>query len=373
MPSGARSATPSGLDKHPGVAQHGQDSSRGHSMPPSDTPSDRSALESVWQPSSILWMMLVGEGLAVILTLALDFEQPFRFFGAVSLAVQWVTLATVAEIYLLRGLVGQPVRPVLIANLALVLLLVNVCLIALVTRYTFEPVTSLTHEQWTRLLLRLIGIVVVLGLLGLAAFRNHWRASRLALRVKEAELELLQARIQPHFLFNTLNSGIALVRQHPEQAEELLLGLSDLFRAALARPHDVPLAEELALVRRYLEIEAVRFGPRLRVAWQLPEPLPELAVPALSVQALVENAVRHGIERLPDGGEVGIEVLQDADAVAVTVRNAMPAGPDDGNGGHSIGLQATRARLQASSGGRASLESGREGSGFVARIRLPLG
>src|SRR3546814_19297226 len=116
------------------------------------------------------------------------------------------------------------------------------------------------------------------------------------------------ARVRPHFLFNTLNSGIALVRQRPEQAEELLLGLSDLFRAALARPHDVALGEELALVRRYLEIEAVRFGPRLRVAWRLPEPLPEVAVPALSVQALVENAVRHGIELSPEGGGIAIGV-----------------------------------------------------------------
>jgi len=326
----------------------------------------------VWQPASIFWMMLVGEGLAAILTLALGFEQPFRFFGVVSLATQWVILATVAEIYLLRGMVALPFRPVLVANLALVLLLVNVCLIALVTRYTFEPVTSLTHAQWTRLLLRLIGIVVVLGLLGLAAFRNHWRASRLALRVKEAELELLQARIQPHFLFNTLNSGIALVRQRPEQAEELLLGLSDLFRAALARPHDVPLAEELSLVRRYLEIEAVRFGPRLRVTWQLPEPLPGIEVPALSVQTLVENAVRHGIERLADGGEVGIGVVREADSAIIAVRNPMPAGPDTGGEGHSIGLQATRARLQASTGGYGSLESGREGDAFVARIRVPI-
>lgn len=317
--------------------------------------------------------MLVGEGLAVILTLALGFEQPFRFFGVVSLATQWVILATLAEIYLLRGVVGQPVRPILVAHLALALLLVNVCLIALVTRYTFEPVTSLTHDQWTRLLLRLAGIVVVLGLLGLAAFRNHWRASRLALRVKEAEFELLQARIQPHFLFNTLNSGVALVRQQPEQAEELLLGLSDLFRAALARPHDVALAEELALVRRYLGIEAVRFGPRLRVAWRLPESLPGIAVPALSVQALVENAVRHGIERLPEGGEVGIEVASDGGWVVVAIRNTVPAGADDGNGGHSIGLEATRARVQASTAGRGSLESGREGDEFVVRMRLPLG
>src|SRR3546814_2703025 len=115
--------------------------------------------------------------------------------------------------------------------------------------------------------------------------------------------------------------------------------------------HDVALGEELALVRRYLEIEAVRFGPRLRVAWRLPEPLPDVAVPALSVQALVENAVRHGIERSPGGGGIDIAVDVVGDEVVVEVRNALPPGPDDrGGAGHSIGLQATRARVQASTG-----------------------
>src|SRR3546814_1779541 len=96
--------------------------------------------------------------------------------------------------------------------------------------------------------------------------------------------------------------------------------------------HDVALGEELALVRRYLEIEAVRFGPRLRVAWRLPEPLPEVAVPALSVQALVENAVRHGIELSPAGGGIDIGVDVVGDEVVVEVRNALPPGPDDRGG-----------------------------------------
>lgn len=342
-------------------------------MPSSPVSNTASPLESIWQTSTILWMMLVGEALAAILTLALGINQPFRFFGAVSLATQWVLLATVAELYLLRYVIGAA-RPVRVANIALALLFANLGLIAVITRYTFEPAVSMTPDQWSRLLLRLAGIVVVVGLLGLGAFRNHWRARQWSLRVKEAELEALQARIHPHFLFNTLNSGIALVRQQPEQAEELLLGLSDLFRAALARPHDVALGEELALVRRYLEIEAVRFGPRLQVRWRLPEPLPEVAVPALSVQALVENAVRHGIERSPEGGEVDIAVDVDGDEVVVQVRNALPPGPDNrGGAGHSIGLQATRARVQASTGGRGSVESGREGEAFVARMRLPVG
>src|SRR3546814_9922964 len=90
-----------------------------------------------------------------------------------------------------------------------------------------------------------------------------------------------------------------------------------LFRAALARPHAVALGEELALVRRYLAIEAVRFGPRLRVSWRLPEPLPEVMVPALSLQALVANAVRHGIARSPAGSEADIALALGRDAVVV--------------------------------------------------------
>jgi len=338
-------------------------------MPPK-TP--QHPLDVLWQAQALVWVVLTGECIAAVLALAQGGDgNRWIHFGLASFFIQWIALLTLGALYMAQRLVAV-LRPLHTAWLALGLLLANTWLVGGIARILLGPSWPPAQDGWTGLLLRLTGIVIAVGFLGLAAFRNHWHARQLIIRAKEAELEALQARVRPHFLFNTLNSGVALVRQHPEQAEELLLGLSDLFRAALARPHDVSLAEELALVRRYLEIEAVRFGPRLRVAWRLAEPLPEIEVPALSVQTLVENAVRHGVERLPDGGEVSIEVLRDADAVVIAVRNPVPAGVEDGNGGHSIGLQATRARLQASTDGRGSLASGREGDAFVARIRLPV-
>ena len=90
------------------------------------------------------------------------------------------------------------------------------------------------------------------------------------MRAKQSELQALQARIRPHFLFNTLNTGAALVHPRPEEAERLLLDLADLFRAALAGPRQILLEDELSLARRYLEIEALRFGERLQVRWELP-------------------------------------------------------------------------------------------------------
>lgn len=338
------------------------------SSPP---PSSQRPLDVLWQAPALLWVVLTGEALAAILTLGPGVKgERWVYFGLASFVVQWIALLAFTGLYLVRGWLGR-MKPLHVAYAALGMLLACTWGVGLLIVWLMGPSLLLEDGNRLSLLLRLSGITLIVGGLGTVAIQNHWRARQLAVRTKQAELEALQARVRPHFLFNTLNSGIALVRQRPEQAEALLLGLSDLFRAALARPHDVPLSEELALVRRYLEIEAVRFGARLRVDWQLPEPLPVAAVPALSVQALVENAVRHGVERIPDGGGIGIAVAMDVDTITVTVSNPIPDGIEDGAGGHSIGLQATRVRLQASTSGRGSLESGRDAKQFVARIRLP--
>src|SRR5690606_9402646 len=126
------------------------------------------------------------------------------------------------------------------------------------------------------LFLRLTGITITIGLLGLAAFQNHWQAKQLAVRAKQAELESLQARTHPHFLFNTLNTGAALVHARPEAAETLLLDLADLFRAALTGPHHIALKDEIDLVQRYLALEQLRLGSRLQVRWEMPEQLPDI-------------------------------------------------------------------------------------------------
>lgn len=328
-------------------------------------------LDMLWQAPVMIWVVIAGEGVAAILAIA----QPGQagrwvYFGLASLAIQWVLLLTLGSLYLLRHPLSSA-RPLTIACAGLGMLILSSWLVFYVIAALSEALVSVEPLSRQQLFLQVTGVTLCVGLLGLAAFYNHWRSIRLALRAKQFELESLQARVRPHFLFNTLNSGIALVRQQPEKAEDLLLGLSDLFRAALARPHDLELAEELELVRRYLEIEAVRFGPRLRVAWDLPEDLPAVEVPALSIQALAENAVRHGIERIPEGGDICVGVTAETHDVVVTIRNSLATGLEHGSKGHAIGLRATQVRLQASTAGRGSLEGGCEDNQFVARMRVP--
>jgi two-component system, LytTR family, sensor histidine kinase AlgZ len=160
-----------------------------------------------------------------------------------------------------------------------------------------------------------------------------------------ARLSELQSRIRPHFLFNTLNSAIALVRAEPAKAETLLEDLSDLFRHALVdHGESVTLAEEITLAQRYIDIEQVRFGDRLRVEWSLDPKADAAKLPPLLLQPLVENAVRHGVEPSPSGAQVKISTQRRGSAVVIKVTNTVPAG--QGAHGHGVALDNVRDRLK---------------------------
>jgi two-component system sensor histidine kinase AlgZ len=160
-----------------------------------------------------------------------------------------------------------------------------------------------------------------------------------------ARLAELQARIRPHFLFNTLNSAIALVRVDPRRTEMMLEDLSDLFRHALADQSDaVTLAQEVALARRYLDIEQVRFGERLRVEWALDPRAGSARVPPLLLQPLVENAVKHGVEPSTAGAEVKVSTELRGGMVVIKVTNTVPAG--QGKPGNGVAQDNVRARLK---------------------------
>ena len=193
-----------------------------------------------------------------------------------------------------------------------------------------------------------------------------------------ARLAELQSRIRPHFLFNTLNSAIALVREEPAQAESLLEDLSDLFRHALMEQGEaVTLGEEITLARRYLHIEQVRFGPRLQVQWQLDPRADGARLPPLLLQPLVENAVKHGVEPSLHGGKLRVQTQRRGSRVLVTITNTVP-GANEREGaapsGHGIALANVRARLallhDVQCEFSAGLADGQDGL-YQVRITLP--
>jgi len=185
-----------------------------------------------------------------------------------------------------------------------------------------------------------------------------------------ARLEELQSRIRPHFLFNTLNSAIALVRAEPAKAEALLEDLSDLFRHALIdQGESVTLADEVALARRYLDIEQVRFGDRLRVQWVLDPNAQGALLPPLLLQPLVENAVRHGVEPSPGGADVKISTERRGSVVVVKVTNTVPAGP--GVAGNGVALKNVRERLRLLHDVQGQFRSGLKNGVYQVRMEVP--
>ena len=191
-----------------------------------------------------------------------------------------------------------------------------------------------------------------------------------------ARLAELQSRIQPHFLFNALNTALALVRADPGRAESVLEDLAQLFRVALAdNGASVPLEEEIDLARRYLAIEQVRYGPRLQVRWQIgTDPRVAAArVPPLVLQPLVENAVRHGIEPALDGGRITVNASVQRGQVVVVVSNTV--GGEPGTPGHGMALHNVRERLRLLHDVAAQCDVWQEptsdGLVFHARIVLP--
>ena len=186
-----------------------------------------------------------------------------------------------------------------------------------------------------------------------------------------ARLAELQSRIRPHFLFNTLNSAIALVRAEPAKAEALLEDLSDLFREALKDSGEpVRLAQEIELAQRYLAIEQVRFGDRLRVQWALDPAADDAKLPPLLLQPLVENAVRHGVEPSARGADVRISTQRRGSIVVIKVTNTVPNG--QGEQGHGLALRNVRERLDLLHDVQGQFRSGLKDGVYQVRIEVPL-
>jgi two-component system sensor histidine kinase AlgZ len=186
-----------------------------------------------------------------------------------------------------------------------------------------------------------------------------------------ARLAELQSRIRPHFLFNTLNSAIALVRAEPAKAEALLEDLSDLFRQALKDSGEpVSLAEEINLAQRYLAIEQVRFGDRLRVRWALDPAAAAARLPPLLLQPLVENAVRHGVEPSALGADVRISTQCRGSVVVIKVTNTVPNG--QGEQGQGLALRNVRERLALLHDVHGQFRSGLKDGIYQVRMEVPL-
>jgi signal transduction histidine kinase len=223
-----------------------------------------------------------------------------------------------------------------------------------------------------------LGVLAMTIILGIAATAFFWSRERLAqarTQAVEARLKMLQAQIEPHFLFNTLANLDALIGIDPARARAMLGHLNDYLRATLtsARKERNTLADEFALIAGYLQVIGVRMGPRLAFTLELPDSLRSLEIPPMLLQPLVENAIRHGLEPKIDGGRVDIAVRQEAGKIAITVADTGIGHGNSASPGTGFGLAHVRERLSAAYGAGATCEvATNPGGGTMVALRVPL-
>ena len=186
-----------------------------------------------------------------------------------------------------------------------------------------------------------------------------------------ARLAELQSRIRPHFLFNTLNTALTLVRLDPARAEGVLEDLAELFRVAISESDEsVTLGAEVDLAQRYLDIEQIRFGSRMHVTWELDPQAASARVPPLLLQPLVENAVRHGVEPSPEGGVIRIRTKVKLGRAVLSIANSVPAEPS--RPGHGMALKNVRDRLRLMHDVAAQFEARQDKDVYRVQIVVPL-
>ena len=313
-------------------------------------------------------MILVAELAVIVYVLTASALPQFdwQLLASASLFVQWVVLVSAALVCQLRGLFGR-IDPRAVALICLGLVMVVTALSSYLSMLYLPHQFNAGEGGWWILRNMVIALVLTGLVLRYLSFQ-HELQQREQIEMR-SQLEALRARIRPHFLFNTLNSIASLIMSRPEAAEKAVEDLAELFRASLEEKHrDTTVADELRVCELYLGIEKLRLGERLQLVWEVDPAVRELPMPMLVMQPLVENAVYHGIARLPAGGRIRVSVDIQGDEVCVAVANPLPA-EEAVHVGQRMALDNIRRRLAAQYGDSASLEASPVGDDYRVQMR----
>ena len=203
--------------------------------------------------------------------------------------------------------------------------------------------------------------------------QQQWRLNLAA--QSRAEIQALQARIRPHFLFNSMNTIASLIAISPESAETAIEDLSDLFRASLSEKNMHRLKEEIGLTKSYLAIETLRLGKRLQIEWQIDENLLDVEIPTLCIQPLAENAIYHGIEPIEKGGKILISALQIDNKLVLSVSNPLLGEARSSNfnkKGNQMAQDNIRQRLKLVYGNQSEFSINDTKENYTVSLSIPL-
>ena len=320
-------------------------------------------------PSAILGLVLTGELLALVLVLA-DYSLRFSWvsLGITSMIIQWIVLSCALVLCQSRALLNR-LSLRLSGCLAFSLCIVIAAIILWVSPLLIAaPVDIGLWARSTTIAAIFSGIL--LRYLYLQQQLSNQQQAELQSRIQS-----LQARIRPHFLFNSMNTIASLINLDPKTAEKTVEDLSDLFRSSLQNPGLVNLSEEIRLCQRYVAIEKIRLAERLTMEWDFDEQVPNALVPSLFLQPLLENAIGHGIQLLIKGGVVKLSIKTDMQKLYITISNPVPEiDRRRKSNGNQIALGNIKKRLQLHFNDQAKLQTelNDQTNQYLVIIQLPI-
>jgi len=320
---------------------------------------------------SVFALVMTGQLLAFVLVLAAPADDVWQRLSLVSLFVQWIVLSSAALLCVSRGWLARLGN----AGAGVVSYLMVLAVTGLVSELGYRLLDAAAPAEVRHgFMLRSLAIAaIVTAVTWRYLYVVHEGRRRLAAEAA-ARIEALQARIRPHFLFNSLNTIASMIAYAPDKAEAAVEDLADLFRASLAKPERlVTLAEELKLAEGYLRMEALRLGERLRVEWAVDALPRDALLPPLTLQPLLENAVYYGIEPRVDGGTIRIDGGFDGRRLRLRVVNPCADLANGARrGGHGMAQDNVRQRLSLALGKDASLRIANDGGGeYQVELVLP--
>ena len=325
------------------------------------------------QTQSVFMVVLTAELLAVLFTLIDTKSETFAWdaLGLYSLSIQIVTLFSVAGLCLLRPFLSK-FNDVVAGLLSLLVILLTSLLFTLgLIKWFLVSDINFTNPAQFHIIMRNIFVSGMIGSVLLRYFYLQQQYRRRLVSEASARLDALQARIRPHFLFNSMNVIASLTRIDPAKAESAIEDLCDLFRATLDNKQElIVFSDELKNTECYLAIEKLRLGKRLEIHKNIDPEVMSVLVPPLSLQPLLENAVYHGIQMLPDGGTITINAKLANDTLVIHVIN--PKVQQTNTKGHGIALRNIIQRLEVIYAGKASLSRKSDDQRNCVEMTVPL-
>jgi two-component system sensor histidine kinase AlgZ len=297
-------------------------------------------------------------------------EIDYGTLALTSLFVQWIVVLCAAGLCASRNLLVHLSLPLGVMVCLMIVLLVTFVSSLVAMQVFTEPVYGRMDGWW---LMRNHLVAAVFGGIALRLFYLQQQLREREQAELKARIESLRARIRPHFFFNTMNSIASLIIPRPQQAEQAVEDLAELFRASLIESvRDTTVEDELHMCRLYLRIEQLRLGDRLQVDWDIDESMLRAAMPALLLQPLIENAVYHGVAPMPEGGTIAISVRGRGGNVWVRIDNPVFSKSYSSDGGHHMALENIRQRLSALYGERFSFSIEHGDNLHRVELNLPL-